>query len=144
MRTVHATTVAIEGRGILLRGGAGAGKSDLALRLMAEGAELVADDRTVLTAEDGAVLASAPSELAGLLEVRGVGLLSRPYRKTAALALVADLDAPVPRLPEAGRTEEVEGIALPVMALAPFEASAPLKLRLALAVGPGFIAGEAR
>lgn len=144
MRTVHATTVAIEGRGILLRGGAGAGKSDLALRLMAEGAELVADDRTVLTAEDGAVLASAPSELAGLLEVRGVGLLSRPYRKTAALALVADLDAPVPRLPEAGRTEEVEGIALPVMALAPFEASAPLKLRLALAVGPGFIAGETR
>jgi hypothetical protein len=143
MQTVHATAVAIDGRGVLLRGPSGSGKSDLALRLMADGAELVADDRTMLSGQHGTLIAAPPPELAGLLEVRGVGLIRRPYRDRVALALIADLAAPIPRLPDAGATEILEGVALPRMALNAFEASAPHKLRLALELGPGHVAGEA-
>ncbi len=72
---VHATAVAIEGEAVLLRGPSGSGKSDLALRLIDGGAQLVADDQTLLRRAGGRVLASAPPAIAGLLEVRGVGVV---------------------------------------------------------------------
>jgi len=144
---VHGTTVAIDGRGVLLRGPSGAGKSDLALRLIDAGARLVADDQSILRRDGEAVLAGAPATISGLIEVRGIGLLRLDALTEARLALVADLVAPeaVERLPEP-RSETILGISLPCVALAPFEASAPAKLRLALAAasGEGTVAYGAR
>jgi serine kinase of HPr protein (carbohydrate metabolism regulator) len=138
--TVHATCVALRhGKGwraVLLRGASGAGKSDLALRLIETGARLVADDRTELSRSGRKVMASAPARIAGLIEARGIGIvkLARDQLvKRAELVLLVDL-APagrIERLPEPAR-EAVLGVDLPVVALAPFEASAPAKLRLAL------------
>jgi serine kinase of HPr protein (carbohydrate metabolism regulator) len=131
---VHATAVAIEGAAVLLRGPPGAGKSDLALRLIEAGAGLVADDQVELRRAGGEVLARAPAAITGLIEVRGVGIIRMEPVGEAPLALLVDLVAPdaIERLPE-DRAEDVLGLPIPVVALAPFEASAPAKLRLALA-----------
>jgi serine kinase of HPr protein (carbohydrate metabolism regulator) len=131
---VHATAVAVEGAAVLLRGPPGAGKSDLALRLIDAGAGLVADDQVELRRSGNAVLARAPAAIAGLIEVRGVGIIRMEPVGDAPLALLVDLVAPdaIERLPE-GRSEDVLGLPIPAVALAPFEASAPAKLRLALA-----------
>jgi serine kinase of HPr protein (carbohydrate metabolism regulator) len=135
MVTVHATCIAIEGHGILLRGPSGSGKSDLALRAIDQGARLVADDRVILARQGEGVMASAPPSLHGLIEVRGLGIMRIDAVAEARLVLVADMVAPnaVERLPERRRCE-LEGAAIPWLALAPFEASAPAKLRFALAV----------
>lgn len=135
---VHATCIALnsdgEGsRGILLRGASGAGKSDLALRLIDQGAFLVADDQCALVRQNGHLVASAPAAIAGALEVRGLGLRDVPSLARVPLALIVDLmpaDA-IERMPDAA-AEEILGVALPRLALDPFAASAPAKLRLAL------------
>jgi serine kinase of HPr protein (carbohydrate metabolism regulator) len=131
---VHATAVAVEGAAVLLRGPPGAGKSDLALRLIDAGAGLVADDQVELRRSGREVLARAPAAIAGLIEVRGVGIIRMEPVGEAPLALLVDLVAPdaIERLPE-DRVEDVLGLPIPAVALAPFEASAPAKLRLALA-----------
>lgn len=134
MTRVHASCVAIDGRGVLLRGPSGSGKSDLALRLIDAGARLVADDQTELTAADGEVIAAPPTSLAGLMEVRGLGVVRMPdHAERAPVRLVIDLvpAAEVERMP-APASVTLAGIALPRLALAPFEASAPAKVRLAL------------
>lgn len=137
---VHATAVAIDGEAVLLRGPSGSGKSDLALRLLDAGAQLVADDQTLLRRAGRHLLASAPTSLAGLLEIRGVGILRVAAAAATPLVLIADLipSGEVERLPEA-RRETILGVSVPVFGLAPFEASAPAKLRLlrrALAAEP--------
>jgi HPr kinase/phosphorylase len=130
---VHGTSVAIGGDGILLRGPSGSGKSDLALRLIDAGALLVADDQTVLRRLGSALRMSAPPTLAGLIEMRGLGIVRVPACAGAWLRLVVDLvpEAAIERLPEPRRVA-LEGIDFPLLALAPFAASAPAKLRLAL------------
>jgi HPr kinase/phosphorylase len=90
---VRATTVAHGGRALLLRGPAGAGKSALALQMIALGAALVADDRTVLRAADGVLRAAPPPAIAGLIEARGLGLLRLPHTTDVPVAAVADLGA---------------------------------------------------
>ena len=137
---VHGTAVAIEGEAILLRGPPGAGKSDLALRLIEAGANLVADDQVLLRRVGERVLARAPPAIAGLIEIRGVGIVRVAAIAEVRLALIADLlpSGEIERLPEE-RVETILGLALPLIALAPFEASAAAKLRLfrrALAAGP--------
>jgi serine kinase of HPr protein (carbohydrate metabolism regulator) len=129
---VHGTAVAIEGDAVLLRGPPGAGKSDLALRLIEGGARLLADDQALLQRADDRVVVRAPAAIAGLIEVRGVGILRVDPVDEAPLALIVDLvpAAAVERLPDS-RFEAVLGLAIPVIALAPFEASAAAKLRLA-------------
>ena len=143
---VHATCVALRPHGassgrawraVLLRGPSGAGKSDLALRLIEAGGRLVADDQTRLTRSGRTLFATAPAALAGLLEVRGVGIVKLTRGQVLAqapLALLVDLVAAdcVERLPEPA-LETVLDVDLPVLALAPFEVSAAAKLRLALA-----------
>lgn len=133
MTTLHATCIAIGPHGVLLRGGSGSGKSDLALRLIEEGAMLVADDQVALRVRGGRLEASPPQAIAGLIEVRGFGIVRLPYRAPVTVVLVATLveRAEVPRLPEPDRVE-VAGVALPHLLLAPFDASAPAKLRLAV------------
>lgn len=131
----HATCVEIEGSGVLLRGPSGSGKSDLALRLIERGARLVADDQVLLSAEDGAVWAAPPPEIAGKMEVRGVGIVAMRHAPRCRVDLVCDLveAARVPRLPAPEREELLPGCFVPRLALHPFEASAPLKLRHAAA-----------
>lgn len=133
MSLVHGTCVALAGRGILLRGPSGAGKSDLALRLIDGGAMLVADDQTRLERDGDTLLASPPATIAGLLEVRGLGLVRLPHLASSPLHLVVDLvpAAEVERLPEPD-TLELLGLALRRLRLAPFEASAAAKVRLAV------------
>ncbi|MBO6519444.1 MAG: serine/threonine protein kinase [Rhodospirillales bacterium] len=132
---LHASAVAIGGRGILLLGPSGAGKSDLALRLIDDGAVLVADDRVDIAVSEADVFLSPPNVLAGLLEVRGVGIVRRDHEAKVSLSLVVDLVKPdqVPRLPES-LVGDFMGAAVRRIALDPFEASALAKIRLALTV----------
>lgn len=134
----HGTSVAFGGRAVLLRGSSGAGKSDLALRLIKAAHEpwqLVSDDQVYLRRDAGKLWVTAPPPIAGRLEVRGIGVIAVPFSENLPLALIADLVAPdqVPRLPDDPLPEErLDGIAIPVLKLNPFAISAPLKLRLAL------------
>lgn len=89
--TLHASCVAVEGKGVLIKGSSGSGKSALALQLIALGAVLVADDRTLIEARGGVLYASPPTAIAGLIEARFVGILQQPYKPQAELALVVDL-----------------------------------------------------
>jgi serine kinase of HPr protein (carbohydrate metabolism regulator) len=128
---LHATCLAVAGIGVLLRGPSGSGKSDLALRLIDGGAELVGDDQVLVAARDGRLTAAPHPNLAGLLEVRGLGILSIPYRPSVVVQLIVALGGHAPeRLPEP-QHEEIQGISLPSVALNAFEASAPAKVRLA-------------
>ncbi|HHY02835.1 MAG TPA: serine kinase, partial [Paracoccus sp.] len=90
MTTIHASAVAIEGRGLLILGPSGAGKSSLALALMAQGALLVADDRVLLDASEGQLIAACPAPLLGRIEARGVGILAAPPAGPVPLAQVVD------------------------------------------------------
>jgi serine kinase of HPr protein (carbohydrate metabolism regulator) len=141
---VHGTCVALGQRGALLRGPSGCGKSDLALRFLflarrgpaaIEPPALVADDRVELRRDDGRVLATAPESIRGKLEVRGVGIVNVKTLATCELVLVVDLVAPeaVERMPEPDVTVRLAGVDLPLLRLAPFESSAPIKLALAVA-----------
>lgn len=134
MVTIHGTCVLLSDIGVLLRGESGRGKSDLALRLIDGGARLVSDDRVALRAGSGRLTASAPPALAGLLEVRGVGILPVPSVASADVGLVVDLVAreEVERLPQE-EAEMLMGIALPRLGLHAFDASTPAKIRLAAA-----------
>ncbi|MSP81791.1 MAG: serine/threonine protein kinase [Alphaproteobacteria bacterium] len=130
---VHGTLVVLGRAGVLLRGPSGSGKSDLALRLIGGGARLVADDQVRLVVENGKLMGAPPATLAGRLEVRGLGLVALPHRPRARVRLVVDLvdQAAVPRLPRPS-TCRLLGVRIPRLWLAAFEASAPLKVRLAL------------
>lgn len=130
MLLVHGTCVDLDGRGILLRGPSGSGKSDLALRLIDGGARLVADDQVELRRDRGRVLARAPIALSGRIEIRGLGIVSLPYVTEVALAGIVDLVVPqaVERMPEPRKVALLE-IEFPAVSLAPFEASAAAKLR---------------
>jgi serine kinase of HPr protein (carbohydrate metabolism regulator) len=134
MHLVHATCVEIGGHAVLIRGPSGGGKSDLALRLIDGGAVLVADDQTNITVEGGRLFAAVPETIAGMIEVRGLGIVRLPYRARAPLALVIDLVQPkdVERLPEPS-SASLLGVMVPRLALAAFEASAAAKVRLAMA-----------
>jgi len=147
--TIHATCVRL-GRagaafrappdaGILLLGKSGAGKSDVALRLIAAGATLVADDQTELFVSRGKLYARAPRRIGGLMEVRGVGVLKLPYAPRVRIALVVELDPVVARLPAHRRYRPPAALALPeneappIVKIAPFEASAAAKILAATA-----------
>ena len=142
LNVVHATAIALGGRAALIRGPSGAGKSDLALRcltmtpsaLIALPVLLVADDQVRLERIGHELRASAPAQILGKLEVRGLGIVAVPTAPEARIALVVDLvlSAEIERLPSR-RTATILGVEVPVLELAPFESSAPAKLLLALA-----------
>jgi serine kinase of HPr protein (carbohydrate metabolism regulator) len=143
MIRIHGTSVALGGDGILLEGPSGSGKSDLALRLIDGGARLVADDQTEVSLLQGELRLSAPTAIAGRIEVRGIGILSVPSVASVPLRLVVALVPPgqVERLPEP-QFCTLLGRSVPRVTLAPFEASAPAKLRVAvnaLAANPSFV-----
>ena len=130
--TIHATCVALNGRAILVGGRSGSGKSDLALRLIDRGATLVSDDYTVVTPVDGRLLASAPTNIRGKMEVRGVGILDYETVSDIQVCLFVCLDSDVERLPAAQSSLTLAGITVPMVSVNSLEASAPLKVEAAL------------
>ena len=139
-KQIHATCIAIDGHGVLLRGPSASGKSDLALRLIDAGGELVADDRVNILVRPDGLCASAPKALYGLLEVRGLGILRLPTTKNIIVTLVCELDnlEPIERLPQ-DKSICISGIELPLIAISPFEISSVLKVQLALKLVVGSI-----
>jgi HPr kinase/phosphorylase len=100
-KPVHASCVAVDGKALLILGKSGSGKSALGLSLIAMGAKLVADDRVILTRHEGAILASCPNAICGLIEARGVGLLHAAHVQDVPVTLAVDMDVPeVERLPQ--------------------------------------------
>ena len=90
---IHASCVAIVGKGVLILGASGTGKSDLTLRLIDEGASLVADDRCELFVRAGKLCARAPASIAGLLELRGIGIIALPHAAATRVAMAVRLRA---------------------------------------------------
>ena len=138
MQRIHGTCVKIGESGVLLRGESGAGKSDLALRLIDQGALLVSDDQVELSPSGQILIARAPERIAGMIEVRGVGLFRLPYRD-APLRLIVDLvsaNHPLERLPEIAK-ETILDVSIPRFDLNPWEMSAMAKVRMALLAAMG-------
>ncbi len=130
--TIHVSSVAIDGRAVLIGGRSGAGKSDLALRLIDRGATLISDDYTFVRREKGEALASAPERIAGRIEVRGVGIVELPAARDVPVALYVELSGDPVRLPEGQDRIAVAGLPIPSVALDGHHASAPLKVEAAL------------
>ena len=130
---VHGTCISQDGAGILIRGTSGAGKSDLALRLINHGACLVADDQVTLNAHKEQIIASAPKNLFGLIEVRGIGILRLPPSTPTPVRLVVNLveHKNIERLPES-KVANILGISIKRIDLWAFESSAIAKVILAL------------
>jgi serine kinase of HPr protein (carbohydrate metabolism regulator) len=130
---LHASCVDLLGIGVALLGPPGAGKSDLALRLIDGGARLVSDDRLVVERHGDVLIGRAVDAIAGLIEVRGLGIMRIDHCASTRLGLVVALAgaAPLPRLPERS-TYELLGVALPFLELDPRTPSACAKVRLAL------------
>lgn len=136
--TIHASCAVLGGQGVLIRGASGSGKSSLLAALMAgtPPARLVADDRVVVSVVDGCLFAAPPPRLAGLIEVRGAGLLRFPYAPQAEICLLVDLvaEAECPRLPDADEASEtVSGVAIRRMWLPVGMADGASRVRLVLA-----------
>jgi serine kinase of HPr protein (carbohydrate metabolism regulator) len=130
---VHASSVMIDGRVLLLRGRPGVGKSDLALRLIDRGALLIADDYTQLERRGTMLIASPPPAIAGKIEIRGLGIVEMAFAAEGPVALLLDLDAAPERLSEdPPASTDIEGVAIPTLPFAAIEASAPIKAEYAL------------
>lgn len=129
---IHASCVLIGNLAVLLTGGSGTGKSDLALRLIDAGAVLVSDDQTCLRAEGGRLMASPPSTIEGLVEARGIGLLTMPFVRNVPVTICVELaldPAKIERMPEP-QTLELCGVKIPFYRLYGLAASAPAIIRL--------------
>ena len=133
---VHATTVGLAGLGVIILGPSGSGKSDLALRLVGEGAFLISDDQTDLFLRDSRLWARAPKRIEGLIEVRGRGIVPCAVQAAARLTLAVQLVQAAPvRLPEPSFWQPGDAAwpRLPQISLAAREASAAAKVRITLA-----------
>src|SRR3546814_7014011 len=111
-------------------GRSGSGKSDLALRLSDRGAKLVSDDYTIVRRKGKMLLASPPENIAGKIEVRGIGLVEMTHVSDVPVALVVQLFDVVDRMPPTPELRVMAGISIPVMKIAPKESSAPIKVEL--------------
>jgi serine kinase of HPr protein (carbohydrate metabolism regulator) len=130
--TLHASTVAKDGRAVLISGPSGSGKSDLALRLLDRGFTLVSDDQTMVRREGARLIASAPPNIAGKIEVRGIGILDIETVSDVPIALLVELTSDIQRLPDDSRERQLLGIAVPLVSIDAMTASAASKVALAL------------
>ncbi len=151
LERLHATAIALENRAVLIRGPSGSGKSDLALRCLTLGvsplipyaAKLVADDQVEVCISAIGLMASAPATLRGLIEVRGLGIVSAPsVAEPVPVRLVVDLAAraEIARLPDPPAETVVRGHRLPLLLVDPFEAAAAQKVLLGLMSAPEHLA----
>lgn len=129
---LHASSVAMEGRAVLITGPSGSGKSDLALRLLDRGFTLVSDDRTIVRKEGGKVIASAPPTIKGKLEIRGVGIVDVDTVPDVPVALVVELTSDIERLPDDSQARLIMGASVPLINVDAMTASAPSKVAVAL------------
>ena len=131
MTLVHATCVEVDGLAVLLRGASGSGKSDLALRLIDGGARLVADDQVLLSMQGSILMADVPSTIAGLMEVRGVGIVRLPFTAPSPVGLVVTLmeKEKIERLPEPSSVLFFDQ-SIPEICIDPATPSAAAKVRL--------------
>ena len=130
--TLHASTVALDGRAVVISGPSGSGKSDLALRLLDRGFMLVSDDRTLVRKDGDKLVASAPPNIAGKLEIRGIGIVDMDTVGDVPVALLVELTSDIQRLPDDNRDRPVLGVRVPVISIDAMSASAPSKVALAL------------
>jgi serine kinase of HPr protein (carbohydrate metabolism regulator) len=130
--TLHASTVALDGRAVLIAGPSGSGKSDLALRLLDRGFALVSDDQTIVKRDGDRLIACAPPTIAGKLEVRGIGIVEIKQVDDVPLVLAVELTSDIERLPDDSRERVVLGLPLPLITIDAMTASAPSKVALAL------------
>ena len=129
----HATCVEFEGKGVVILGSSNSGKSDLALRLIDEGATLVSDDYVDITCDQGQLIANCAPNIEGLIEVRGVGLIKMDYLKSTTLHLALELThrEKIERLP-IDKVFDQEGCQIPLLEFDAFAVSAVAKIRVAL------------
>lgn len=137
--TVHASTVARGGCAVLITGPSGSGKSDLALRLIDRGFTLVSDDRTVVRRIGDRLVASAAPNIAGKLEIRGIGIVDIDAVDDVPVALVVELTSEIQRLPDDSRERTILGVPVPLITVDAMTASAAAKVALGLdRLGLGF------
>jgi serine kinase of HPr protein (carbohydrate metabolism regulator) len=129
---IHASTVASDGRAVLITGPSGSGKSDLALRLLDRGFALVSDDQTLVKRDDGRLIASAPPTIAGKLEIRGIGIVEMESTVDVPVALLVELTSDIQRLPDESRERSILGVTLPMVSIDAMAASAAAKVAIAL------------
>jgi serine kinase of HPr protein (carbohydrate metabolism regulator) len=130
--TVHASTVATDGRAVVITGPSGSGKSDLALRLLDRGFTLVSDDQTLVRKDGERLIATAPPNIAGKLEIRGIGIVEMEIESNVPVALLVELTSEIQRLPDENRERPILGVKLPLISIDAMTASAPSKVALAL------------
>jgi len=131
--TLHASTVAIDGRAVMISGPSGSGKSDLALRLLDRGFKLVSDDQTFLRMDDeGRLIASSPPTIRGKLEIRGIGIVDVECVTDVPNALFVELTSDMQRLPDDSRERLILNARVPLISVDAMTASAPSKVAIAL------------
>jgi serine kinase of HPr protein (carbohydrate metabolism regulator) len=130
--TIHASTVATGGRAVLITGPSGSGKSDLALRLLDRGFVLVSDDQTIVRRDGERLLASAPPNIAGKLEIRGIGIVEMDHLGDLPVALIVELTSDMQRLPDDSRERPILGVGVPLITIDALTASAPSKVAVGL------------
>lgn len=130
--SLHASSVALEGRAVLISGPSGSGKSDLSLRLLDRGFTLVSDDQTIIKKDGSRLVASAPQNIAGKLEIRGIGIVDVERIDNVPVALIVELMGEIQRLPDDSRQRPILGVMLPLVTIDAMTASAPSKVAIAL------------
>jgi serine kinase of HPr protein (carbohydrate metabolism regulator) len=130
--TLHASTVARDGQAVLISGPSGSGKSDLALRMLDRGFTLVSDDQTIVRKQGERLLASAPPNIAGKLEIRGIGIIELEAQTDLPVALIVELTSDIQRLPDDSRERPILGVRIPLISIDAMTASAASKVALAL------------
>ena len=130
--TLHASTVALDGRAVMISGPSGSGKSDLALRLLDRGFVLVSDDQTIVRKADGRVLAAAPPTIRGKMEIRGIGIVEMKAVSDVPVGLVVELTSDIQRMPDDSRERLILDVRIPLISVDAMTASAPSKVAVAL------------
>ena len=129
---LHASSVALNGRAVLISGLSGSGKSDLALRMLDRGFILVSDDRTIVRKVGERLVATAPETIKGKLEIRGVGIVEMESVADVPVALIVELTSDIQRLPEDSRGRLILGTSIPLINVDAMTPSAPSKVAVAL------------
>jgi len=130
--TVHATSVAIDGYGVIIIGPSGAGKTDLAIRLIDRGACLISDDRTILSRANNVVTLNPPEKTAGQIELHSLGIYLVQFISNIELKMIVELVNQAERYPMDSQIEKILDIQIPKIKLNAQSASAPIKVEMAL------------